>query len=257
MTTSNGPRKVIVLGALSGMAVASARRFAEDGASLFLVARRGEALEREAADLKARGAASVTCSIQDLTDTADCDALYANASEAMGGLDTILVFYGVLGDQAEAERNPAEAARIVDTGYTSVVHWVLAGARRLEDEKTGRRGVLLTASSVAGDRGRRSNFVYGSAKAGLSVLMQGLDHKWVADADAPRAVNLKLGFVDTPMTDGLPKGGPLWAQPDDIAAIVHKAADTGKSTIYAPWFWRFIMLAIRMVPRFVFARVNL
>ena len=254
MTDQN--RKIFVLGALSAMARESARVQAGKGASLYLVGRDGEALRAEADDLRVRGAVTVDTLAMDLTDTIQTDTILANASAALGGLDTILLFYGVLGDQAGGETDPGEAARIMDVTYTSAAQWVLAGARHLEAGAKS-RGVLMTASSVAGDRGRRSNFVYGSAKAGLSVLMQGLAHKWGGLDDAPRAVNLKLGFVDTPMTSDVEKGGPLWASPEDIAAIVDRAIEKGGPTVYAPWFWRFIMLAVRATPHFIFKRVNL
>lgn len=255
--TKTSPRKILILGALSAMALASARRFAAQGASFVLTGRNDEALEREAADLRARGAVAVSTEALDLANTTDFDGLMARASTKMGGLDTVLVFYGLLGDQETAETSPEHAALIVDVNFTSATQWVLAASRALEAEAGG-NGVLITASSVAGDRGRRSNYVYGAAKAGLSVLMQGLAHKWAALPNAPRAVNLKLGFVDTPMTDGLPKGGPLWAKPDDIAQTVEKAV-TKKigPTVYAPYFWRFIMLIIRATPAFVFNKVNL
>ncbi|WP_291843461.1 SDR family NAD(P)-dependent oxidoreductase [Maricaulis sp.] len=256
MTETRSPRKVLILGALSAMAAATARRLADRGSDFVITGRNADALERAAKDLKARGAASVAIQTLDLLETGSADAVMAQAVEAMGGLDTVLVFYGILGNQAQAETDPQEAERIIAVNYSSAVHWVMAGARALEAQ-SGPNRVLLTASSVAGDRGRRSNYVYGSAKAGLSVLMQGLAHKWAAQENAPRAVNLKLGFVDTPMTDGIEKGGPLWAKPDDIAAIAERALTKGGPNVYAPWFWRFIMLAIRGTPAFVFNKVNL
>lgn len=256
MTDTNA-RKTFVLGALSAMATASARRLAGSGSSFVLAGRDAEQLEREADDLRARGARSVSVEALDLTDMTRCDDVLERAAEAMGGLDTVLLFYGVLGDQDRAEREPEHAATILDVNFTSAAHWVLASARALETH-AGSRGVLVTASSVAGDRGRRSNFVYGAAKGGLSVLIQGLSHKWAAAEGAPRAVNLKLGFVDTPMTDGVNKGGPLWAKPDDIAEIVERAVrKPGGPTVYAPWFWRWIMLAIRTTPAAIFNKVNL
>ncbi|MGP1276138.1 MAG: SDR family NAD(P)-dependent oxidoreductase [Caulobacterales bacterium] len=256
--TTEPARKIIILGALSAMAAATARRLAEGGASLTLSGRTGEALERDAQDLRARGASHVSTLVADLADTSDCDALLMRASEAMGGLDTVLVFYGSLGDQSRAEQEPAHADAIITINYSSTVHWVLAAARVLE-KTAGARGVLLTASSVAGDRGRRSNYVYGSAKAGLSVLMQGLAHKWAAMDNAPSAVNLRLGFVETPMTDGIEnRGGPLWAKPDDIAGIVVRRLEKpGHPTVYAPWFWRCIMVIIRALPTAIFNKVNI
>lgn len=133
----------------------------------------------------------------------------------------------------------------------------LAGASALEASNATDR-VLVGVSSVAGDRGRRSNYVYGAAKGGYSILLQGLAHKWGEQADAPRAITMKLGFVDTPMTaDVENKGGPLWATPEMIASVIDRAVERGGPTVYGPWFWRWIMLTIRCTPAFIFNKVNL
>lgn len=255
MSDEATPRKILILGALSAIAIASARRLAPAGTSFVLVARNEAALKREAADLIARGAAQAETIALDLAEPGDRDALVAKAAKLMSGLDTVWLFYGYLGDQATAETDLDEAGRIIAVNYASAAQWILASVPHLE--KAGRRGVLITASSVAGDRGRRSNYVYGSAKAGISVLMQGLAHKWAGRSDAPRAVNLKLGFVDTPMTDGFEKSGPLWASPQIIATYVERACHKGGPVLYAPWFWRLIMLAVRLTPDMIFRRVNL
>jgi decaprenylphospho-beta-D-erythro-pentofuranosid-2-ulose 2-reductase len=131
----------------------------------------------------------------------------------------------------------------------------MASAARLEAQG---RGSLVVIGSVAGDRGRQSNYVYGAAKAGLATLVQGIAHRMALRAPkGARAVVVKPGFVDTPMTAGLKKGGPLWAQPEAIAAVVRKAADKGGPIVYAPWFWRFILLIIRLVPAPIFHKVRL
>jgi NAD(P)-dependent dehydrogenase (short-subunit alcohol dehydrogenase family) len=114
---------------------------------------------------------------------------------------------------------------------------------------------VVAVSSVAGDRGRQSNYAYGAAKGGLALYMQGLAHS-LAPVGA-RAVVVKPGFVDTPMTDGMAKGGPLWARPEAIAKAIRSAASRGGPIQYAPGFWRMIMLAIRAVPAFVFHKTKL
>ena len=121
--------------------------------------------------------------------------------------------------------------------------------------RTQGRGALVAVSSVAGDRGRQSNYAYGAAKGGLALFVQGLAHSLAASN--ARAVALKPGFVDTPMTEGLKKGGPLWAKPEAIAEAVRRAAERGGPIQYAPGFWRWIMLAIRSAPAFVFHRTRL
>jgi NAD(P)-dependent dehydrogenase (short-subunit alcohol dehydrogenase family) len=114
--------------------------------------------------------------------------------------------------------------------------------------------VLVVIGSVAGDRGRASNAVYGAAKAGIGTLVQGLAHR-LAGTGA-RAVLVKPGFIDTPMTAHLPKGGPLWAKPEAIAQVIVKAASGAAPVVYAPWFWRFILLIVRLVPAGIFHRTK-
>ncbi|NWH07423.1 MAG: SDR family NAD(P)-dependent oxidoreductase [Alphaproteobacteria bacterium] len=254
---AQSPRRVIILGALSAVAEACARELAGEGAHLALFARNAERLEEVAADLRLRGAGQVQIFARDLAGEADCEGALREAGAALGGIDAVLVFYGILGDQARALSDWAEARHIIDVNFTSAAHWVLAAARLIEASPSPRAAILVI-SSVAGDRGRRGNFVYGAAKAGLSVLMQGLAHRFAAlPAPRPRAVTIKLGFVDTPMTAAIEKKGPLWAKPEDVAPVILKALDRGPSIVYVPFIWRFIMLAVRLMPGFIFNRINL
>jgi decaprenylphospho-beta-D-erythro-pentofuranosid-2-ulose 2-reductase len=251
-------RRIIVLGALSAIAEASCRRLAEQGADFVLLARDATRLEAVAADLRARGASKVVARALDLATAADqAQAVLRDSAQALGGVDAVLVFYGLLGQQAQAETDLAAARAIIDVNFTSAALWSLAAAETLEAAPAGRRPVLLLISSVAGDRGRQSNYVYGAAKGGLSILAQGLAHRFAKTANGPRAVLMKLGFVDTPMTDGLPKGGPLWASPDKVANDIVKAMDRGGPIVYSPWFWRWILLAIRLTPAAVFHKTKL
>jgi NAD(P)-dependent dehydrogenase (short-subunit alcohol dehydrogenase family) len=170
----------------------------------------------------------------------------------LGGVDVALIAYGSLTDQARAETDPAYAQAEWATNFTSAGAWSLAIAQRMAEQKAG---TLLVLGSVAGDRGRQSNHVYGAAKAGLGVLVQGLAHR-LAPTGA-RAVLVKPGFIDTPMTEHLPKGGPLWAKPEAIAKVIARAAQSGGPVVYAPWFWRLILLIIRLVPAPIFHRTRL
>ncbi|MEL6473952.1 MAG: SDR family NAD(P)-dependent oxidoreductase [Pseudomonadota bacterium] len=247
--------RIVILGALSAIAEATARQLAANGASLALVARDGERLAAVADDLRVRGATLVTEHVLDLVDHEDKSAALADITEALGGLDGALLFYGVLGDQDNANSSPQEVRRIIDVNFTSAAEWTTAAATRLK-ESSADRPCLVAISSVAGDRGRRSNYAYGAAKGGLSVFLQGLAHRF-ADEGRIHAVALKLGFVRTPMTAHLKTSGPLWADPDDIAKIVLRAMKKGGPIQYGPGFWRLVMLAIRSTPSFVFNRVNL
>ncbi len=251
-TAQTGPR-VIVLGALSAIGIATARLYAGEGASILLAARNAERLAQVAADLKARGAARVETAVLDLDgDSRDAAQHLAAWSEALGGVDDVLLFYGYLGDPDKARADAGELSRILSVNFTSAALWAEATAEILR--KQG-RGSVVAITSVAGDRGRQSNYAYGAAKGGLSIFMQGLAHS-LAPTGA-RAVAMKLGFVDTPMTDGMNKEGALWAQPDQVAAAIRRAAERGGPIQYAPGIWRLIMLIIRTVPSFVFHKTKL
>ena len=170
----------------------------------------------------------------------------------LGGVDHFHVVYGYLGDQNALPGNPAELARILSVNFTSAALWCSAAGEYLRERK---RGSVVAVSSVAGDRGRQSNYAYGAAKGGLALFMQGLAHS-LAPSGA-RAVAMKLGFVDTPMTADIEKKGALWASPDQVGMAIRRAASRGGPIQYAPGMWRLIMLVIRSVPSAVFHRTRL
>jgi len=252
-----GVRKVVILGALSGIAQATARELAGKGASIVLIARNPDRLKQLADDLSVRGAGKIVTRSLDLAQTGEWDSVLDDAAGELGGLDTVLLFYGTLGDQDRAEKDPALAADLLRVNFTSAADWVLAAARRFEQNPVSGAAILV-ASSVAGDRGRRSNFIYGAAKGGLSILMQGLAHKFAALPEPrPKAITAKLGFVDTPMTAHIAKKGALWAKPEDVGRKLAAALEKSSPIIYVPGMWRLIMLIIRTVPNFIFNKVNL
>ena len=246
----SAPKRILILGAASAMAEAAARLWAAEGARLALVGRNGERLQEIAADLKARGAAETLTVTLDCA-RADADAELNKIASSLGGLDIVLLAYGVLGDQPTLERDPAATADLLHVNFTSAALWCQAAANLFEAQQSG---CLVVIGSVAGDRGRQSNYVYGAAKAGLGVLVQGLAHR-LARAGA-RAVLIKPGFVDTPMTAAFPKG-PLWAKADDLGRLIVEAAQNGGPIVYAPSFWRVIMLIIRGVPAQIFHKTRL
>lgn len=244
--------RIVILGATSAIAEAYARRRAAQHARLTLVGRDPARLEAIARDLKVRGADAVHVVTQDLTDTADAAARFAAMVVPLQGFDEVVVAYGILGDQAKAEADPIHAAEIMRANYLSEAVWLGVAAQAIE-KAPGKR--IVAIGSVAGDRGRASNYVYGSAKAGLDAFLEGLAHRL-----APTGVNVvtvKPGFVDTPMTAHIAKGGPLWARPDRVAADIVRAVDRGQRVVYTPGFWRLIMLIIRNVPRAIFYRTKL
>lgn len=244
--------RVAVFGATSAIAAATARLYAAEGAAFFLVGRNAERLESVAADLKARGASSVTTVAADLNETERHGALTAAAVEALGGLDVALLAQGVLPDQRECEDDARQALAAVTANFTAPAALLTELAKVFERQGRGAIGVI---GSVAGDRGRQSNYVYGAAKGGLGVFTQGLRHRL---GRAGVSVTLiKPGFVDTPMTAGMAKGGPLWATPEKVAEDIRRGLDNGDAVVYTLWFWRFIMLIVRFLPDRLFARTRL
>jgi short-subunit dehydrogenase len=238
-------KRVIILGAVSAIGEAVARLYAAEASHVVLAGRNSERLFQIANDLRARGASECREWSLDLAATADPGGEFARMVEAVGGqVDVVLVFYGALGNQKKAESDAAEARNIIDVNFTSAACWCLASAAKLEEQQCG---VLLVVSSVAGDRGRQSNYIYGAAKAGITTLCQGLAHR-LAHTNA-RVVVAKLGFVDTPMTAHIEKRGPLWSTPAKVATLIKAAADNRRATIvYVPSFWRWIMLVVRLLP---------
>lgn len=255
MSAATPVRRVVILGALSTMAERTARLLAAEGAAIALAGRGAERLETVAQDLRLRGAAAVTVHDLDLAAEPDKAGRLAVMSEAVGGADAVLLFYGTLGDQAVANEDPAEVARIVTVNFTSAAEWATLAVPVLE-ASAHPRPVVLAVSSVAGDRGRRSNYAYGAAKGGLALFMQGLAHRLAAGSRV-RAVCVKPGFVKTAMTAHLAGSGPLWTDADTVARVIRRAMERRQPIVYAPWFWRFVMLAIRATPSRLFDRVNI
>lgn len=243
--------KVVILGALSGIAVEIARTYAARGAEFGLLDLSDEGLVRLADDLRVRGAGKVKTQAMDLSAPASYEGTLRAFADELGGIDVLVLAYGILGDQARARADLDHAATILKIDFTSAALWLLAAANTVNP-----KGSIAVFSSVAGDRGRKSNFVYGAAKGGLAVLAQGLAHDCAATG--PHFVIAKPGFVITPMTEAMKRGGPLWTSAERVAQIVVSAIDKKRGPIvYVPWFWRWIMLIIRLVPSPIFHRTNL
>jgi short-subunit dehydrogenase len=163
----------------------------------------------------------------------------------------VLIAHGTLTDQAKAQADAAYALQEVDTNGLSVISLMALAANQFEAQQ---RGSIAVISSVAGDRGRQSNYVYGSAKALVSAFASGLRQRMAKCG--VQVLTIKPGFVDTPMTAHLPKGA-LWAQPDQVAKDICSAIDKKKHILYTPGFWRIIMLIIKHIPEFVFVKLKL
>ncbi|MBB5328889.1 SDR family oxidoreductase [Tunturiibacter gelidoferens] len=245
------PRKILVLGATSGIAEATCRIWAFQGASLFLVARNAEKLAAVAADLKTRGASYVDTAVADLDDTEQHPALLAHAVNSLTGMDIAYLAHGVLGDQAEAERDFNTAAQILHTNFVAPVSLLTWLANFCVQR---RAGTLAVISSVAGDRGRKSNYLYGSSKAGLSAFLGGLRNR--VDREGVTVLTIKPGPVKTAMTANMPKS-EKFADVESVAESIVSAIDKRKDILYVPFQWQPIMFIIRNIPERIFKKLNL
>jgi short-subunit dehydrogenase len=244
-------QRVLIIGATSAIAEATARLYAERGARLHLVARNRARLDAIADDLLVRGAPEVTRAELEINDIAAHGAALDAAWTALGEVDVVLIAHGTLPDQKACEASVETALAEFATNGTSTIALLTLIANRMQ---TAGRGSIAVISSVAGDRGRASNYLYGSAKAAVSAFLSGLRQRMAKHGVA--VITIKPGFVDTPMTREFKKGA-LWAKPEAIAEGIISAVDKGRAVAYLPWFWFGIMTIIRCIPEFLFKRLSL
>lgn len=246
-----GSRRILVLGATSGIAEACIRLWANRGDALYLVARNADKLAVVAADARTRGASHIGTAVANLDDTGAHAEVLAHAINSLGGLDVAFLALGVLGDQSDAERNFATADQILHTNFVAPVSLLTWLANYTAQRRAGTLAVL---SSVAGERGRKSNYVYGSSKAGLTAFVDGLRNR--IDREGVRVMTIKPGPVKTAMTEGM-KGSAKFADVEVVAASLVKAIDKGTDVVYVPGIWRVIMAVIRAIPESIFKKLNL
>jgi len=244
-------QRILIVGATSAIAEATARRFAARGARLYLVARDAERLQSLAADLTIRGAAVAGITVLDVNDFARHEAVLQDAARALEGIDVALIAHGTLGDQAHCERSFPLTLDELNTNAISVISLLTHLANRFEAE---RRGSIAVVSSVAGDRGRASNYVYGAAKGAVNLFLQGLRAR--LHHSGVHVLTIKPGFVDTPMTAAFKKG-LLWSQPEQIAAGIERALEKRKDVAYLPPWWRLVMGIIKLLPEGLIKRTSL
>lgn len=244
-------KKTLIIGATSAIAQATARLFAADGHRLFLVAREETRLSAVAQDLLTRGAQQADTFVMNALDYTQHGVMLEAARQKLGGLDLILVAYGTLPNQQDCEANFETARREFEINCLSILSLLTLVANQMESQGHGSIAVI---SSVAGDRGRQSNYVYGTAKGALNIFLQGLRNR-LARSNV-HVLTIKPGFVDTPMTASFNKG-LLWAQPADIAQGIVQALEKKREVVYLPWFWRIIMGIICAIPETLFKRLKL
>jgi decaprenylphospho-beta-D-erythro-pentofuranosid-2-ulose 2-reductase len=240
---------VLILGAASDMAVAVARKFAAEGYTITLAARNLERLQAIEADLKVRHRAMVSSVMFDALDFKSHDTFYKALPEKP---DIVICVFGLLGDQYEAQKNWKACEEIIASNYLGAVSILNIVANDFEAKG---KGVIVGISSVAGDRGRQSNYFYGSAKAGFTAYLSGLRNRLFHRG--VHVVTVKPGFVKTRMIENLKTPGPLTASPKKVADHIFAAVRKRRNSIYVLPVWALVMFIIKIIPEGIFKKLKL
>ena len=240
---------VLILGAASDMAVAIARKFASQGFGIQLAARNTVRVQPLQSDIAIRY--NVPCTVHEF------DAVQFNSHQAFWNElpvkpDITVCVFGYLGDNETARADWQECQRIIETNYTGAVSILNIVSN---DYAAQNKGTIVGISSVAGQRGRQSNYIYGSAKAGFTAYLSGLRNRMFHEG--VHVVSVQPGFVYTRMTENLTLPPLLTAKPEDVANVVYKAVLSKKNVVYVKWFWRWIMFIITSIPEFIFKKKKL
>jgi decaprenylphospho-beta-D-erythro-pentofuranosid-2-ulose 2-reductase len=244
-------KKILIIGATSAIATACARLWATEKSAFFLVGRNDEKLQQVAHDLITRGASVTHTHVLDLNNINSHTAMLDACFSALGSIDIVLIAHGTLPDQKACEQNTHIALQEFSSNGLNIIALLTVLANRMELQKTG---TLAVISSVAGDRGRASNYLYGSAKAAVTTFCEGLRVRLFKSG--VHVLTIKPGFVDTPMTAGLPLPKLLVVSPEHVAKNITKAIEKKTNILYTPWFWRWIMLIIQIIPAPLFKRLS-
>ncbi len=245
-------QNILIIGATSAIAEATARLYAADGAKIYLLARNKDRLKSITADLGIRGADSVGSAHFEANDLASHQALLDRAYQALGSFDIVLVAHGTLGNQKVSEASTEVAMQELQTNAMSTIALLTRLANMMEKQKYG---TLAVISSVAGERGRPSNYVYGTAKAAVTTFCEGLRARLFKHG--VHVMTIKPGMVETPMTAGMDMPGMLVAKSEDVARDIVNAVRKKKDILYTPWFWQFVMIGIIHIPTKTFKKRNL
>jgi len=244
-------KNILIIGASSAIAEATARIYAREKCHFYLIARDNDRLESIKSDLIVRGAQSVEVSTVDFQERTDYHQLIKHAFDHLETVDIVLIAHGTLPDQYECQSSIEKTLGTLNLNALSTIALLTEITNLLEIQK---KGTVSVITSVAGDRGRQSNYIYGSAKGMISIFLQGLRNR--LQKSNVHVLDIKPGFVDTPMTASFQKG-ILWSNADTVAKSIVRAIDKKKNTVYAPSFWRVIMVIIRLIPEFIFKKLNL
>lgn len=245
-------KKIAIVGATSAIAEATIREFCPEGSAFVLCGRDRAKCERVKADALARGACSVSVIDFDAARAGDSAGLFNKILALMSDIDIVFICFGELPSQEECETSDPTLTSNFQINLVSQIQIASSAASYFSERKIG---CLAIVTSVAGVRGRQSNYFYGSAKGALSIFLQGLQHRF--SGSAVRVVDLIPGLVDTPMTEDMEKGGILWSRPSDISPRVKSLLEHGDGRYYLPMYWGFIMAVIKVIPSFIFGKIRI
>ena len=240
---------ILVLGAKSDIAIAIAKKYAKNGYNIYLAARNTEDIKPTASDIEISYGVSAKCLKFDALDYKSHQHFYDNLEKEPIG---VISAFGYLGEQITAQNDFNHSEKIINSNFTGMVSILNIIANNFEERQTG---FIVTISSVAGDRGRKSNYIYGSAKAALSTYLSGLRNR-LHDANV-QVLTVKPGFVNTKMTEGMDLPAKLTAEPIQVANDIYKAQQSGKNIIYTKSIWRWIMLVIKFIPEWHFKKMSI
>lgn len=240
---------VLLLGAASDMAVAIARTMAANGYAIQLAARNVQRLQPLCSDIEVRF--QTTCTLHEF------DAIHFSSHASFFESLTVkpditICIFGYLGNNETAISHWAEAEKIINSNYTGAVSVLNVVSTYYAKQQ---KGIIVGISSVAGERGRQSNYIYGSAKAGFTAYLSGLRNRMFREG--VHVISIQPGFVYTRMTESLSLPPLLTAKPEQVASAVFHAIQKKKNTVYVKWFWRWIMLIIKCIPEFIFKKMKL
>jgi decaprenylphospho-beta-D-erythro-pentofuranosid-2-ulose 2-reductase len=245
-------KKIMIFGAASAIAQETAKCFARDTWDLYLVDIKKERCQVVKDDILTKaGYAKIEVDELDANDFGKHEELIQRAINSLGGIDAVLIAHGTLPNQEAIQNNPEQILKEYSTNCLSVISLSTVATNYFEKQGSG---TLAVISSVAGDRGRQSNYIYGSAKGAVSLFLQGLRNR--LNKKGIKIITIKPGMVDTPMTAGMPKG-PLFSQPSVIGEGIYKAMISGKDIAYLPKFWWLVMWVIKHIPETIFKKLSL